>query len=118
MKKILSALLIGLFIQTQVCAKILPQGTLVMVQASTIIDADDVKLGETVSFKTLKPVKVNGEVVIPQGTEVNAKVTKRKNNGILGIPGEIEVSEFQIMTQNNEVINLSGIVQDKGDGRY
>ncbi len=36
----------------------------------------------------------------------------------MGIPGEIEVSEFQIITQNNKVINLSGIVQDKGDGRY
>ena len=118
MKKIISILLILLFMQMQVLAQTLPQGTLVIVQPSKIIDADDVQLGDTVSFTTLKPVKVNGKVVINQGTEVTAKVTKRKNNGILGIPGEIEISDFMIVTQNNEIIHLCGVAQNKGDGRY
>ena len=69
----------------------IPQGTLVVVQPAKLIDADKVRTGDKVLFSVTQPVKINGETVIKMGTEVNAKITKRKNNGILGIPGEIDV---------------------------
>lgn len=117
MKKILAVLLLFALIQVQTFALTIPQGTLVLVQASNTIDADRVKIGDTVSFKTTKPVKVDGKVVINAGKEVNAKVINKKNNGILGIPGEIEVGEFRIITQNNEIIYLDGKIADKGKDR-
>lgn len=119
MKKIVSLLLLlGFLAQTSVFAQTLPQGTLVLVQPANIIDADDVKTGDSVKFRTVKPVKANGNIVLPQGTEVSARVVKRKNNGLLGIPCELEVGEFKILTQNNDIIHLSGTILDKGEGRY
>lgn len=119
MKRII-LLLFSLFVLAglQGYSQTIPQGTLVVVQPLKTIDADDVKVGENVKFRIVNPVKVNGEVVFPHGTEVDAKIIKRKNNGILGIPGEIVIGEFKIITQNNEIIHLSGIVSDSGDNRY
>ena len=118
MKKFFAVLISVMLLQIQAFALTIPKGTLVLVRATKTIDADNVKVGDNVNFITVKPVKAGDNVLIPQGTEVNAKVTTRKNNGILGIPGEIEVSEFYILMPNNEIMYLSGIVSDKGVGRY
>ena len=118
MKKILSVILLSLLLQVQVSATTIPSGTLVVVQPQQEIDADDVKAGDTVKFTVVQNVKVDNKVVIKSGTEVIAKTTKVKNNGILGLPGELEVSEFQILTDNNEVVRLRGSIIDKGIGRY
>ena len=53
-----------------------------------------------------------------RGTEVIAQVVKKKNNFILGIPGEIQVNNFQILTSDNEIIRLRGSIIDKGDSKY
>ena len=63
-------------------------------------------------------VKVNGNVVVKQGTEVTAQVARLKNNFILGIPGEMELTNFQLMTSDSDPIPLRGNVKDKGEGRY
>ena len=43
---------------------------------------------------------------------------KKKNNGILGIPGELELGNFEMVASNNDIIRLRGTVVDKGEGRY
>ncbi len=91
MKKFFALLFLCLFIKSNVMAVTIPQGTLVVVQPAKLIDADKVRTGDKVLFSVTQPVKINGETVIKMGTEVNAKITKRKNNGILGIPGELDV---------------------------
>ncbi len=118
MKKFITAVLLTFVLHLQVYSEVVPQGTLVVVQPQKIIDADDVKQGDTVKFNIIQPVKVNKEVVFKTGIEVSGKVTKKRNNGILGIPGEITISEFQIITQNNDIIRLTGTISDKGDNRY
>ncbi len=117
MKKLLSLLCSILLIQIQVCASILPAGTSIVVQSNKIIDADDVKTGDKVSFTVLQSVKAEGNVVIKAGTEVHAKVLKRKNNFIFGIPGEIQVGDFQILVGNN-IVRLRDTINDKGDSKY
>ena len=118
MKKFFALLFLCLFIKSNVMAVTIPQGTLVVVQPAKLIDADKVRTGDKVLVSVTQPVKINGETVIKMGTEVNAKITKRKNNGILGIPGELDVWEFQIITPKSDTIRLSGIVSDNGEGRY
>lgn len=118
MKKILSVILLSLVLQSYVCATTIPSGTLVVVQPQYEIDADDLKTGDTVKFSVVQNVKVDNKVVIKSGTEVIAKTTKVKNNGILGIPGELQISDFQILTENNEIIRLRGTILDKGTERY
>ena len=83
MKKIFALLFAIILLQIQAFAVIVPSGTSVFVQPQKIMDADDVKVGDTVKFNVVKPVKVNNETVIPAGTEVSTKVVKKKNNGIL-----------------------------------
>ena len=41
-----------------------------------------------------------------------------KNNFILGIPGELELTNFQLITGDNDPIPLRGNINDKGEGRY
>ncbi|MBR1425257.1 hypothetical protein IJ579_06820 [bacterium] len=118
MKKILSILLLILLLQVQTSALVLPSGTAIVVQPQYEIDADDVKIGSQVKFTVAQPVKVDNTVAIKVGTEIIAKVVKKKNNGILGISGYIQLGEFSIINSNNEIIMLSGSISDYGDNRY
>ena len=73
--------------------------------------------GQNVDFVVLDPVTINGTIVIKSGTHVTAQVTKKKNNCILGIPGEIQIGNFKLINSNNDVINLRGTIVDKGTNR-
>lgn len=122
MKKILSLFLILLFNTQSIIyaasTNIIPAGTPVSVGIDKEIDADDIKLGQLVEFTTLEPVKVNGVVVIKPGTLVTGQITKRKNNCLFGVPGEVQVGNFQVRTDKGDIVNLRGNVGDKGDNRY
>lgn len=118
MKKILSVIMLSLLLQSQIYAATIPEGTMLVVQPQKEINADNVKEGDRVNFTVVQPVKVNNEVVIKSGREVTAEVVKKRNNGILGIPGELELGNFELLTPNNDIIRLRGTVADKGEGRY
>ena len=118
MKKILSVILLSLVLQSYVYAATIPSGTLVVVEPQYVIDADNLKTGDTVKFSVVQNVKVDNKVMLKSGTEVIAKATKVKNNWLLGIPGELQISDFQIVTENNEIIRLRGTILDKGTERY
>ncbi len=117
MKKIICLALCLSFLCLQASAVVLPEGKAVVVKPQKEIDSDDLKLGENVKFEVLQSVKVNGETAIKAGTEVVGQVVKRKNNFILGIPGELEISGFKIETDGEPVL-LRGSMVDKGEGRY
>lgn len=95
----------------------IPAGTAVTVYTENEIDADDVRRGQNVDFIVQEPVSVNGITVIKPGTHVTAQVTKKKNNFIFGVPGEIEVSNFKIVNSESAVINMRGVIVDKGTNR-
>lgn len=118
MKNFITILFSLLLLQMPIFALSIPSGTPVVVKSQNLIDADEVKEGDNVKFTVIQPVKVNDEIIINTGTEVTAKIIKRKNNGILGIPGNIEIGEFNILTPENEIIRLTGTVTDAGEGRY
>ena len=118
MKKILSSIMLSLLLQSQIYAATIPEGTMLVVQPQKEINADNVKEGDRVNFTVVQPVKVNNEIIIKSGKEVTAEVVKKRNNGILGIPGELELGNFELLTSNNDIIRLRGTVVDKGEGRY
>ena len=94
----------------------IPANTPIIVYSEEEIDADDVKLNQNVSFRVQSPVSINNKTVIKAGTEVIGQVTKRKNNSILGIPGEIQIGNFKI-NNGEQFINLRGTITDKGENR-
>ena len=95
----------------------IPPGTAVVVYTENEIDADDVKTGQNLDFIVQESVIIDDITVIPSGTHVTAQVTKRKNNFILGIAGEIEVGNFKIKAASDNMINLRGVIIDKGTNR-
>lgn len=118
MKKILSLILTINFLFPNIAlAYKIPAGTVVSVITEKEIDADDVKLGQKLEFITLDPIKSNGITLIKPGTQVIGQVTKKKNNGLLGIAGELQISNFQLRTSQNKFSPLRGIIQEKGEGR-
>ena len=98
-------------------ADLLPADTPVQVGVDQMIDADKVKLGETITAHLVSPVKNNGQLVFPMGTIVKGMVTQRKNNFIAGIPGSIEVGEFKMFTPNGSILPLKGNILRQGDSR-
>lgn len=96
----------------------IPAGTAITVYTEHEIDADKVKRGQNVDFIVQEPVSVNGIQVIKAGTHVTAQVTKKKNNFIFGVPGEVEVGNFKITNSQIGVLNMRGIILDKGTGKY
>ena len=118
MKKIIAALLLILLFQVQAHAEILPQGTMVVIQAKSEIDADNVKLGQNVKFRVINPIKINNKILIKSNTEVLAEVTTKSNNFILGKPGKLGLDNFRIVTLDNKIIPLNGQILDEGENRY
>ncbi len=95
----------------------IPPGTAVVVYTENEIDADDVKVGQNLDFIVQESVIIDDRTVIPSGTHVTAQVTKRKNNFILGIAGELQVGNFKIKAASDNMINLRGLIIDKGTNR-
>ena len=95
----------------------IPPGTAVVVYTENEIDADDVRAGQNLDFIVQESVIIDDITVIPSGTHVNAQVTKRKNNFILGIAGELQVGNFKIKAASDNMINLRGVIIDKGTNR-
>ena len=118
MKRVLSVIMFLLLLHLQVSAAMLPSGTPVVVQLQNEVDGDDVKVGDNIDFIVVQPVKSGDEVVIKSGALVSGRVIKKKNNFVFGVPGEIQVGNFQILSSNNEIIRLRGTIFDKGDNKY
>ena len=119
-KKILSVFLCLLItaMQNLVFAQSIkiPAGTPITVYVDKEIDADEVQAEQNIDFVVQDPVYINNKLVIKSGTTIIGQVTKLKNNSILGIPGEIEVSNFRLK-DSNQIINLRGNIVNKGTNR-
>lgn len=118
MKKIITLVLTFLLIQVSACALTIPSGIIVTVQPQQEIDADDYNMGDNINFTIVQSVKYNNEILIKAGTEVTGTVTKKKNNGCFGIPGEIQIGNFRIIDKNSNVIRLRGTIVNKGESKY
>lgn len=97
---------------------VIPSGTPVSAYVDKMIDADDVTEGQEVTLLVQEPVKIDGTTVIKANTPILAQVTKRKNNCIFGIPGEIAIGNFKIQMRDGTILNLRGSISHKGQNRY
>jgi hypothetical protein len=96
----------------------LEPGTPVLLTVDKEVDADDVKLGETVNFMVQQPVKQDGVIIIPANTPAMGTVTKRKNNFIFGVAGAVEVENIKLHMVDNSLIPIKATVNDKGNSRH
>ena len=119
MKKTISTLLLTLLLSTLSIASAVEveEGTRVLIRPKEEINADDWKVGENPKWEVVMPIKVNGEVAVPSGTEVISTIVKKKNNFIFGIKGSISIDNFKINTIQNQLIPMQCSITDKGNSR-
>lgn len=95
----------------------IPSGRPVQINLSQTLDADNIKEGETVRFSTLTVIREGDTAIVPAGAIVTAKVVRKKNNFIFGVPGMLTLGNFQLLF-NEEVFPLSCTVTIQGEERY
>ena len=70
-------------------------------------------VGDRFSLEVADPVMLNGQVVIPVGSNAVGEITSIRNKGMWGKSGNIETRLLYIST-NERRIRISGSVGDKG----
>jgi len=85
----------------------IPGKTRIVIALLNTIDSKTAHTGDTINFKTLDNVKINGVIVIPAGTIANGKITKAASAGSFGKGGKLEFSVTSIKTLNDIDVPLS-----------
>lgn len=109
MKKLFLMALIGLIPfcangQTKVIVK---SGTVIPFQAVNNVKAADVNEGSLVDFRVSSDVKIDGVVVIPQGTISKGRVTEAKKSTVAGTKGRLTIELTDVALPNGEKIYFS-----------
>ncbi len=66
---------------------VLRAGTSVDVEVAYTVNSKDVQVGESISFRVLIPITINGITVVQEKALVNARIVEAKRNGHWGRPG-------------------------------
>lgn len=97
---------------TIMCCNIIAQkevtlkaGTIVPLQSVNTVKAADVNEGETVDFRVMQDVTIDGICAIPQGALVKGKIIEARKSTVGGTKGRL-------------IINISNYVMPNGDFVY
>jgi hypothetical protein len=96
-----------------VVAKI-PDGTIVEIATANTIDSADVKVGDTVSFRVLKAVKVEGVTVIEEGALATGRVSRANRGRPFGKAGQLAWEMREVIAVNGQTIPLAFAETRKG----
>ena len=92
------------FAQKQVTLK---AGTIVPLQSVNQVKAADVDEGQTVDFKVVQDVKVDGVCAIPRGTLVKGRVSEARKSTIAGTKGKLIININSLNLPNGEPVYFS-----------
>ena len=85
-----------------------PSGTEFVVTVNSTLNSLSSPVGETFTANLLSPISLNGNVLIPEGSEVIGQVTYVVNSGRVGKNGEMEVRFTNIRIPNGQQYAISG----------
>ena len=86
----------------------LAQGTTVVIEVVTPINSSKTKLNDTLTLRVKYDVKVNDQIVIPNGALAYAKVKNVIKPKNVGKPGSIEIEPLFTTSIDGQMILLSG----------
>ncbi|TFI59122.1 hypothetical protein E2493_06245 [Sphingomonas parva] len=95
---------------------VLPANTEVVLVANSIISSDSHRKGEKFSMSVAQDVKVEGRVVIPQGTRAVGLITQRTGKGGFGKSGKIDLG-FRYIDLGGVRIPVDGRHHQEGNGK-
>ena len=105
------------FLKSEVVAKeiVITAGTPVPVRLEEDVDSETATAGETLRFKVIKDVRVDGVVVIKAGAEVVAEVTYCQKTGSLGKEGKVFLVMRYATAVDDTRVPLASKLSDTGD---
>lgn len=82
-------------------------GTIVPLQAVKQVKAADVNEGETVDFRVLRDVVVDGVIAIPQGSIAKGVVNEAKKSSLAGTKGRLVINISNLLLPSGEYLYFS-----------
>ncbi len=95
----------------------LPDGTEFTVTTTDEITSKTATEGDPLSFKVTEDVKVNGRVVIAEGTLVKGVVASAKKAGMMGRGGNLGIRVESTMTVDSQKVKLRSSKGKEGDDK-
>ena len=93
-------------------------GTPVHLELMNNIDGNKVKQGQTVDFRVISDVVIDGKKVITAGSMAKGQIIGQKKSSLLGIPGEVQVSIKHVIANDGTMVHLNGSsLGDEGTDR-
>ena len=83
-------------------------GTPVHLELIDGINGNKVKQGQTVDFRVVSNVVVDGKTIIAAGSIAKGQIVSAKKSSLLGIPGEVQVAIKHVNAVDGTIIPLSG----------
>jgi hypothetical protein len=85
---------------------VMPDGTEFTVVTTEELSSKTATEGDPINFKVSEDVKVNGHVVIAEGTLVKGVVANAKKSGMMGRGGNLAIRVESTMTVDNQKVKL------------
>ncbi len=102
---------------TQISEVVIPDGTEFAVVTTEEISSKTATEGDPLSFKVAEDLKVNGHVVIAEGTLVKGVVASAKKAGMMGRGGNLGIRVESTTTVDNQKIKLRSSKGKEGDDK-
>jgi hypothetical protein len=96
---------------------VIPDGTEFSVTTVEAISSKTATEGDPLSFKVTEDVKINGHVVIPEGTLVKGVVSNAKKAGMMGKGGNLAIRIESTTTVDNQKLKLRSSKGKEGDDK-
>jgi hypothetical protein len=95
----------------------IPQGTAITVETLYPITSDGFKLNNTIAFSVVRPVYVDGILLIPRGTVARGKIVRLKKAGTFGRGGALTVEMEHIVAVDGTRIPVQLTAKAEGGNR-
>lgn len=95
----------------------LPKGTAVLVETLYPVSSANFKLNNTIAFSVVRPVFVDGALIIPRGTIARAKIVRVKKARMMGRGGALTFEMEQIVAMDGTKIPVLLTAAAEGGSR-
>jgi|GEM_PF-359222 len=96
---------------------VLPAGTPIIIQNTETISSNNLTSGSTVNFQVMKDIIVDNKVLIKSGSISTAQVVYAKRKNLIGIAGEITISDFSVNAVDGSYVPLRATLSSKGEDK-
>lgn len=95
----------------------IPDATPLQIATTNTIDSADVKVGDIVSFRVLKAVKIDGLTVIEEGALATGRVLKAHRGRPFGKAGQLAWELREVVAANGQIVPLAFAETRKGQSK-